>query len=120
MAAGSKFKFKDTDQGFAAERAATQMYNLRDYEGRFFHHNTCRRVSVYDHEVVVGEGIDHCYDCTCEATVLMDFVQRRHAQKTKAQRLELVQKMTFALSRALRPRFACVRACMRACASCTS
>ena len=63
-----------------------------------FHFNTCRRVSVYDHSAN-GEGIDHCYDCTCEVKILWDFVRRRHSSKTTDAQLNLVHKLTKKLSR---------------------
>ena len=83
-----------------------------------FHYNTCRRVSVYDHPAI-GEGIDHCYDCTCEATILRGFVRRRHSNKSEESQLSLVQKLSLKLSRTYAFVFlfalACVRVCVRGC-----
>lgn len=39
-----------------------------------FYFNTFIRVQVYPHEVLGGEGIDHCYDCRSEIEILSNYI----------------------------------------------
>ena len=46
-----------------------QLYDHAHHEQKMFHFNTIARVALYPH-AVCGCGIDHCYDCTAEVTIL--------------------------------------------------
>jgi hypothetical protein len=51
-------------------------YDNTAYEEQMFFFNTSTRVCRYPHDVV-GEGVDHCYDCTAEVHVLSKYFQWR-------------------------------------------
>jgi hypothetical protein len=51
-------------------------YDHREYEERMFAFNTLTRASLYPHDVREGEGIDHCYDCKAEVTILGDYLAK--------------------------------------------
>lgn len=45
-----------------------------------FHFNTVTRTSYFEHEVV-GEGLDHCFDCASEIFILDNFLKEvRHVE----------------------------------------
>lgn len=45
-------------------------YDIESYESEQFYHNTIRRIWGYFEHKVIGEGIDHCYDCRAEIEIL--------------------------------------------------
>lgn len=67
-----------------AQHGKMKNYDNIKYESQMFHFNTVTRVGRYKHPVgndvhechVIGDGLCHCYDCTAEVTVLMQYLQR--------------------------------------------
>eukprot|EP01028_Stygiella_incarcerata_P006405 TRINITY_DN2611_c0_g1_i1.p1 TRINITY_DN2611_c0_g1~~TRINITY_DN2611_c0_g1_i1.p1 ORF type:complete len:652 (+),score=162.69 TRINITY_DN2611_c0_g1_i1:57-2012(+) len=57
-------------------------YDHTTYEEELFYHNTIRRTQYYEHDVV-GEGLDHCFDCASEVFVLSEYF-RKHRGMTDA------------------------------------
>jgi cap2 methyltransferase len=55
----------------------TQIYDHVEHEQRMFHFNTVTRVALYKHSVR-GCGIDHCFDCTSEVTILTKYLRKMH------------------------------------------
>ncbi len=51
-------------------------YDNTEYEEKMFHFNTVTRVGRYRHSIR-GEGIDHCYDCTAEISILRAYLTKR-------------------------------------------
>jgi len=49
-------------------------YDHTVYEEQMFHFNTRQRTALYHHDVV-GEGLDHCYDCRAEIHILTEYSQ---------------------------------------------
>lgn len=48
-------------------------YDCKIYEEEQFYHNTIRRIWGYFEHNVIGEGIDHCYDCRAEIELLSKY-----------------------------------------------
>lgn len=62
----------------ASDGGKTRMYDPLVYEQEHFYHNTIRRTwGYFDHDII-GEGIDHCYDCRAEIEVLRKYVNWKH------------------------------------------
>jgi hypothetical protein len=57
-------------------------YDNRLYESEMFCFNTVTRVVCYPHlpeikiDTVIGEGLDHCYDCTAEIRILNGYITK--------------------------------------------
>ena len=51
----------------------TRLYDHEKYEGQMFHFNTTTRHSLYPHPIL-GEGLDHCYDCRAEIEILSNYL----------------------------------------------
>lgn len=51
-------------------------YDARKYESQMFHHNVCTRVQSYTHDIPINRvvGLDYCYDCTAEITILQNYL----------------------------------------------
>lgn len=49
-------------------------YDAGLYESEHFFHNTIRRIWGYFDHNVIGEGIDHCYDCRAEIEILKNYI----------------------------------------------
>jgi len=63
-----------TESRLIVERGAEDVeYDNSGYEEQMFYFNTVTRVARYQHNIT-GEGIDHCYDCTAEISVLRDYL----------------------------------------------
>lgn len=65
-------------EGAIVLRESGFMVRIRDYdntayEEQLFYFNTRQRCALYPHEVVDGEGLDHCYDCTAEVYILGEY-----------------------------------------------
>lgn len=58
--------------------AAEIEYDNTKYEEQMFYFNTVTRVARYRHNVR-GEGIDHCYDCTSEVSILRNYIMTRRS-----------------------------------------
>ena len=58
-------------------------YDNTAYEERMFFFNTVSRVARYSHPVI-GEGIDHCYDCTAEIAILQKYLESPFAHHFKS------------------------------------
>jgi cap2 methyltransferase len=52
------------------------LYDHTEHEQKLYHFNNITRPALYDHSVV-GEGIDHCYDCTAEIHILDNYLKGR-------------------------------------------
>lgn len=55
--------------------AKQRKYDNVKYEEQMNFHNKHARVSCYNH-TVVGEGIDHCYDCRAEIEILRNYMKK--------------------------------------------
>lgn len=54
----------------------TKKYDVLAYEEQMAYFNNVTRVSYYNHDVL-GEGLDHCYDCINEINILKKYVLKR-------------------------------------------
>ena len=56
-------------------------YDNRLYESQMFYFNTVTRVTCYPHlpdfDTVIGEGLDHCFDCTSEIRILNNYITKK-------------------------------------------
>lgn len=76
-------------------------YDHRRHEEQMFHFNAVTRVGLYDHNIV-GEGIDHCYDCASEIQILRSYLLKNGCPR---RRLECcVSMLSRRLSRLLSKR----------------
>ncbi|GAB5365893.1 hypothetical protein AAMO2058_001097400 [Amorphochlora amoebiformis] len=75
-----------------------RVYDNERYERECFHHNTVSRVARYPHDVE-GEGIDRCYDCTCEVYILKNYLRKWKSITDEKTLAEMVSKMSFEISR---------------------
>lgn len=48
-------------------------YDIESYESEQFYHNTIRRIWGYFDHKVIGDGIDHCFDCRAEIEILSKY-----------------------------------------------
>lgn len=62
--------------------ARTRDYDNTTYEEQMFYFNTVQRIASYDNERSVEfshtEGLDACYDCTSEITILQKYLDKHH------------------------------------------
>ena len=54
---------------------SSRRYVHKDFEEYMFKFNTSVRTTFYD-SPVVGEGLDHCFDCASEVCVLAEYRKR--------------------------------------------
>merc|ERR1719174_462064 len=75
-------------------------YEHTKIEKQMFYFNTRTRVNTYRHSVC-AEGIDFCYDCTCEVMVLYRYLITRHPEWSKKQTAQKISELSAHLSQAL-------------------
>jgi len=78
---------------------STRDYDNQVYENECFYYNTVRRVARYPHDVM-GEGIDHCYDCTAEVSILTRYLKDWCGMTNQEEINKEVSKMSYDISRA--------------------
>ena len=59
---------------FVKKNAKTKIYDIIKYEQQMFRHNVHERVLCYKHDIQ-SIGIDHCYDCFSEVTILKQYFE---------------------------------------------
>ena len=54
-----------------------RIYDHTTYESIFYRFNTITRTQWHDHSINtnVAEGIDHCYDCAAEISILLEYLK---------------------------------------------
>lgn len=57
--------------------SGTRIYNHTEHEQKMFFFNTVTRVALYPHSIC-GCGIDHCYDCMAEVSILSMYFNMMH------------------------------------------
>jgi cap2 methyltransferase len=72
-------------------------YDHKKYEEQLFYFNTVARPALYWHDVL-GEGIDHCYDCKAEIHILSLYLEKIKGIANEQLARE-VQVMSRAISR---------------------
>jgi hypothetical protein len=60
---------------------AMRDYDNKQYEEQMFYFNTIIRPALYPHDVV-GEGLDHCYDCRSEVDILTNYLNKYPSSTT--------------------------------------
>ena len=63
---------------------STRIYDHTEHEEKMFHFNTVTRVALYKHSVR-GCGIDHCFDCMSEVTILTQYLRKLHSASASDQ-----------------------------------
>jgi hypothetical protein len=58
------------------KKAKTKTYNILKYEQQMFRYNVHERVLCYEHDIQ-SAGIDHCYDCFAEISILKSYLDFR-------------------------------------------
>lgn len=53
-----------------------RQYSSKAYEEQMAHHNAVTRLSLHDHMVTDVVGVDHCWDCALEVSVLTEYALR--------------------------------------------
>eukprot|EP01028_Stygiella_incarcerata_P000864 TRINITY_DN1136_c0_g1_i1.p2 TRINITY_DN1136_c0_g1~~TRINITY_DN1136_c0_g1_i1.p2 ORF type:complete len:413 (-),score=120.13 TRINITY_DN1136_c0_g1_i1:1478-2629(-) len=74
-----------------------KVYDHRTYWEEMFYHNTIRRTMYYEH-CVVAEGIDHCYDCAAEVSILANYIRKNEEFNDEEQLWELVGDLSTVIS----------------------
>lgn len=59
-----------------AKKAKTKTYDIVKYEQQMFRYNVHERVLCYEHDIR-SAGIDHCYDCYAEISILKNYLEFR-------------------------------------------
>jgi hypothetical protein len=54
-------------------------WNHKDYLEKMFYFNNVTRCNIYHHNVC-SEGLDHCYDCSSEVTILKTYTKKYSSQ----------------------------------------
>ena len=65
-----------------AHNTGTKIYDNTEQEEKMFYFNTVTRSALYPHSVDCGCGIDHCYDCTAEVSILQEYLNTMHPEET--------------------------------------
>lgn len=74
------------------KNAKKRLYDNHLYESHMFFFNTVTRVCYYEHDVQAN-GLDHCYDCSCEVKILQDYLVQYKRQKKSTITPEQLGKM---------------------------
>jgi hypothetical protein len=61
------------------------MYDHKTYEDVMFHFNTLTRTTYFEHNVV-GEGLDHCFDCASEIYILHQYLMQERSMADEDER----------------------------------
>ena len=72
-------------------------YDHTEYGSQMFHFNTVTRTTYFEHNVV-GEGIDHCFDCSSEIFILKKYLEKYSKDKMNSLDKQ-ISKMSHDLSR---------------------
>lgn len=68
-------------------------YDHTEIEQRMYRHNIITRVQNFHHPVH-ARGIDHCYDCTTEVTILHNFLVHRGKNSSARAVSELISRLS--------------------------
>jgi hypothetical protein len=77
----------------------TSVYNNTEIEQQLFYFNCKSRPSLYKHNVS-GNGIDHCYDCYTEVTILKKYITK-YSNIEGVSLAKQTSSMSYQLSKAL-------------------
>lgn len=58
----------------------TRDYDVEIYEREMFYHNVIERIWRYFDHDVVGDGIDHCFDCRAEIEIIRNYLSTHSGQ----------------------------------------
>ena len=75
-------------------------WDNKKYEDQLFYFNTRARPAVYPH-TVQGSGLDHCYDCLSEITILKQWILKNEPSLSDARLNERVAEESLRISRSL-------------------
>ena len=75
-------------------------WDNKKYEDQLFYFNTRARPAVYQH-TVQGSGLDHCYDCLSEITILKQWIHKNEPSLSDARLSERVAEESLRISRSL-------------------
>ena len=75
-------------------------WDNKKYEDQLFYFNTRARPAVYPH-TVQGSGLDHCYDCLSEITILKQWILKNEPSLSEARLNERVAEESLRISRSL-------------------
>jgi hypothetical protein len=77
-------------------------WDNKKYEDQLIYFNTRARPAVYAHTVQVqGSGLDHCYDCLSEITILKQWILKNEPSLSDARLNERVAEESLRISRSL-------------------
>lgn len=79
---------------------ARAAYDHKKYESQMMFFNNVTRHSLYRHDVV-GEGLDHCYDCTAEIFILNEYLRMRSPHLAPEDIATEISKMSRSISRSM-------------------
>jgi len=79
---------------------AKATYDHKKYESQMMFFNNVTRHSLYRHEVI-GEGLDHCYDCTAEIFILNAYLSMRKPRLAPGDLAREISKMSHKISRSM-------------------
>ncbi|MEM3062935.1 MAG: hypothetical protein QW303_05265 [Nitrososphaerota archaeon] len=75
-----------------------KIYDNKKYEEQMFYFNTVMRVARYKHNII-GEGLDHCYDCTAEIHIIKEYLKKNKYKCIKTTIPVLSQQISRMLSK---------------------
>ena len=75
-------------------------WDNKKYEDQLFYFNTRARPAVYAHDVQ-GSGLDHCYDCLSEITILKHWILKNEPDLSGERLSERVAEESLRISRSL-------------------
>lgn len=77
-----------------------KVYENKKYESQMMFFNNVTRHSLFQHDVI-GEGLDHCYDCKAEIHILKMYLRQypEHCHASGLSVYETIAKMSYEISR---------------------
>ena len=78
--------------------AKSRVYDHKQHEEQMFFFNTVARSSLYEHHVTGVEGLDYCYDCRAEVSILKKYARNHCKRNVNCMIRKLSEKITAGLS----------------------
>ena len=86
-------------------KARKRKYKDKLYEDQMFWHNRRGRPSCYKTPdklpIDYRNGLDHCWDCTCEITILNQYLKRFRPEMNKKERAKEINRMIDSITKLL-------------------